>query len=96
VGGVALLPAEVAMVNMAVTAAEPVRLSDGGETVQDPPGIAVTPQDRFMAPVNPPRGVMVIVEVPDCPGAEMLMVVGFAETLKSATVTVAGGEVEPA
>jgi hypothetical protein len=96
VGGVALLPAEGVMVNMAVTAAEPVKLSDGGETVQDPPGIAVTPQDRFMAPVNPPRGVMVIVEVPDSPGAEMLMVVGLAEILKSATVTVTAGEVEPA
>jgi len=81
---------------MAVTAAEPVKLSEVGERVQDPPGMAVTTQDTFRVPVNPPRGARVIVEVPDCPGVEMLMVVGFAETLKSATDTVEAGEVEPA
>jgi len=94
--GIALLPAEVVMVNVAVTAAEPVKLREGGATVQDPPGMAVAPQDRFRVPVNPPSGAIVMVEVPDCPGVEMLMVVGFAETLKSATDTVEAGEVEPA
>ena len=55
------------------------------------------PQPSVTVPVNPFRGVTVIVEVPDCPGAEMLIRVGFAEMPKSVTVIVAAGaEVEPA
>jgi hypothetical protein len=38
----------------------------------------------------------VIVEVPDCPGDATVMEVGFADTLKSETVTVTGDEVEAA
>jgi hypothetical protein len=52
--------------------------------------------DRLIIPVKPPRGVRVSVEVPDCPGAEMLIVDGAADKLKSVTLTVTTAEVEVA
>ena len=56
----------------------------------------VTEQVRFTCPVNAPSGVMVIVDVPDCPGAGMIIVVGFADKVKSELVTATAAEVEPA
>lgn len=57
--------------------------------------VAGTMQLRAIVPVNPPLGLSVIDEVPDCPGAEMLMLVGFADKLKPGmTVTLIGVEVE--
>ena len=65
---------------MDVAAEEPVMLTDEGEKLQF---IMVVPvqQDRLIAPTNPFRGVNVIVELPDCPGAEIMMVDGFAAML---------------
>jgi hypothetical protein len=86
----------VVTVSVVVTAEVPVTLTDGEENVQVAPAGQPLVTLRFTVPVNPYRGVMVIAEVPDCPGAEMLTVVGFADTLKSVTVIVVGDEVEPA
>jgi len=83
----------VVTVSVAVTGEELVTVTDEGETVQEIPG-AFTPQDRLTVPVNPERGAIVSVAVPDCPGAGMLIVVGFADTLKSVTVTVVVAEVD--
>jgi hypothetical protein len=63
---------------MADPAEGPVRLTDDGETVQFTPAYPVR-HDRLTVPLNPFRGVRVIVEAPDCPGAEMLIEVGFAD-----------------
>ena len=43
---------------------------------------AGTLQVKFTAPVNPLVGVKVSVEVPDCPGLEMLMVPGLGASVK--------------
>ena len=86
----------VVIVTTLVTAEEPAMLTDEGENVQSIPRTPVQ-QDRLMVPVNPFRGVRVMVEVPDCPGAGMVMLVGFADILKSVTLIVVGAEVvEPA
>lgn len=97
VGVVRLGAPVVVMVTVVVTGVVPVTLKSGGETEQEIPqfGGRVS-QTAPMAPVNPFRGVTVIVAVPDCPGAEMSMVDGFADKLKSVTVTVVAAEVEPA
>jgi hypothetical protein len=88
----------VVTVSVAVTGEVPVTLKFWGEAEQEIPQFEEeVEQVRFIGPVNPYRGVMVIVAVPDCPGAEMLIVVGFADTLKSVIVIEdAGAEVEPA
>jgi len=92
-GGVALAWAVVVMVSVVVTGEDPVTLT--GVSVQDIPGPAPGKlHPMATVPMNPFRGVTVIVEVADCPGAEMLIVVGFADTLKSVTLIVAGAEVE--
>ena len=93
VGGVALTSAVVVTVSVAATGEEPVRFKNDGETVQVDPG-GPLPQVKFSVPVSPFRGLMASVADPDCPGAEMLIVLGFAAMLKSVTVTVAGAEVE--
>jgi hypothetical protein len=66
-----------------------------GEMLQFTPTYPVA-QVRFTCPVNAPSGVMVIVDVPDCPGAGMIIVVGFADKVKSELVTATAAEVEPA
>jgi hypothetical protein len=87
----------VETVSVAVTDEEPVTLIEEGESAQDNPGAAPgKTQDRFTVPVNPYRGASVSVDVPDCPGAEMLMAEEFPDKLKSVTVIVPGAEVEPA
>jgi len=79
-GSTALAGPVVLIVSVAVTAVEPDRLKDPGEMVQDILSLVVL-QFKYTVPVNPPRGVKVIVEVPDCPGAEMLMLDGLNERL---------------
>jgi len=66
-----------------------------GEIAQLTPTYPVA-HDRATVPVNPPPGVMVTVDVPDFPGAGMIIVVGFADMLKSELLTTAAAEVEPA
>jgi len=89
--------AVVVRVSVAVTGEELVTVTDEGESAQEipgpPPGPA-TAQERLTVPVNPERGAIVSVAVPDCPGAGILMVVGFADTLKSVTVTVVVAEAD--
>jgi hypothetical protein len=82
-------------VRVAVAGEEPVTFGDDGETVQVRVA-EVGEQLRLTVPVNPYRGVMVIAEVPDPPGAEILMLDGLNETLKSVTVIVTGAELEAA
>jgi hypothetical protein len=84
----------VLIFRVAAAGEEPDRSTDEGDKVHDMPPLLM--QLRATVPVNPPSGVKVIVEVPDCPGAEMSMVEGFNETPKSVTLIVAGAEVEPA
>jgi hypothetical protein len=43
-----------------------------------------------------PAVVMVSVDDPEAPGAEMLMAVGLADKLKSALLTATAAEVDPA
>jgi hypothetical protein len=96
-GAVRLVAPVVVMVSVVVTGEVPVTLKFWGETVQENPEVQGGPEQvMFIDPVNPFRGVTVIVEVPVCPGAEMLMVEGLADKLKSVTLTVVAFEVEPA
>src|SRR5208337_3688616 len=83
-GDTVLAWAVVVIVSVVVAAEDPVTLT--GVDVQDIPGPGPEKlQPTVTVPVNPYRGVMVIVAVPDCPGAGMLMLVGFAATPKSVT-----------
>jgi hypothetical protein len=50
---------------------------------------------KLTVPLNPFCGVTLRVELPVCPGAEMVTWDGFADTLKSVTVSVTCAEVEP-
>jgi hypothetical protein len=80
-------------VRVAVAGEEPVRFGDDGEIVQVKLMLEVE-QARSTVPLNPPKGARLIVEVPDCPGAETLMLGGLADKLKSVTLTVTAAEVE--
>ena len=87
--GSALLAAVVATVKLLVTAEVPLTVTEEGENVQvDRVGQPLATV-RLTVPVNAPCGVVVTVEVPDCPGAEMSIEVGFADTEKSPTATLA-------
>jgi len=83
------------MVRVPVTAEVPLTVTVNGETVQLAPGGQVPPMLRATGPVNPYRGVMVIVDVPDCPG-ERVIDGGFADIVKSVTSSVTGEVVDPA
>jgi len=96
VGCVALLAAVVLMEKVVATGEEPVSVTDDGVIVQVVPVGHTLFTYMFTVPLNPLRGVSVRVELPDCPGAGIVMVVGFADTLKSVTSIVIAGEVEPA
>jgi len=78
----------------AVAGEEPVKVTDEGETVQVAPVGQAPERIRLTVPLNPYKGLIVSVEFPDCPGAGMMTVAGFAEMLKSRTLTVTGGVVE--
>ena len=67
----------VLTVSVAVRAEEPVRVATNGEMLQLTPENPVS-QDRFIVPLNPFIGVMVTIDVPDCPAAATVMVAGFA------------------
>jgi hypothetical protein len=59
--------------------------------------VAGTAQLKVIVAANPPAGLTVIEELPDCPGAEMLKLAGFADKLKPGiSVTVIGVEEEAA
>jgi hypothetical protein len=77
-----------------VTAEVPVRFTHEGENVHVAPAGHPVFASRPTVPANPYRGVTVNVAVPDCPGAEMLMVEVSVEKLKSVTLTVRGAELE--
>lgn len=56
-----------------------------------------TVQLNVTVPVNPPVGLTVIEDIPDCPGAEMVRLAGLADRLKPGmTVTVIAAEAEAA
>ena len=94
--GIAAVAGPVVLIVMVAVKAEgPVMLNPGEEIAQLTPTYPVA-HDRATVPVNPPPGVMVTVDVPDFPGAGMIIVVGFADMLKSELLTTAAAEVEPA
>jgi hypothetical protein len=83
------------MVSVLVPGAAPLRVKDGGDNVQVAPGGQPLATLRLTVPLNPYSGVALMVEFPVCPGAEMVTGEGFADRLKSVTVIVTTGEVEP-
>lgn len=84
-GSVALTWAELSTVSVTVAGEAPATLIIEGENPQDNPEDKGALQDMLTVPPNPYRGVMVSVAVADCPGAEMLNVVGFVNKPKSPT-----------
>jgi hypothetical protein len=93
-GGTRLLLPPVLTMSVVVMADGPVTVSVEGETPQVIPAHPVA-QEKYAAPVYPPRGVNVTVEVPVLPGAEILMVAGSSDNVKSVTVSGTVAEVEP-
>jgi hypothetical protein len=67
----------VLTVRVAVAPEDAVTFNEEGEIAQVTDEFVV-PQHRFTVPVNPFNDASVIVEVADCPGAGVVMVVGFA------------------
>ena len=95
--GGALVGAVVVMVSVLVTAEALLTVTDAGEIVQVAPVGQPLPMLRLTVPVKPATGVTVSVDVPDCPGAEMVTGEGFADRVKPETLMVAASnEVEPA
>jgi hypothetical protein len=86
----------VVIVSVEVTADALVGVTDAGAMVQVAPVGQPLVTLRFTVPVNPDIGVTLRVEVPPCPGAEMLRGEGLAERLKSETATAVALEVDPA
>jgi len=84
------------MVNTSVTAEVPLTLTEGEANVQAAPVGQPPTTDRLTVPANPFCGVTLMVEVPGCPGAEIVTGEGFAETPKSVTVREVAAEVEVA
>jgi len=91
-GGVALDAPPVVIVRVEVTDAEPVRVTEAGEN-EHPMLVPGVTQLRTTVPVRPATGAIVTTDVPDCPGAPIVMVLGLVETLKSVTLIVTAGEV---
>lgn len=84
---------------MTVSVALPEVVTEDGDIEHVDSAIAAgTVQVKFTAPVNPLVGVKVRVEVPDCPGLEILMVPGLAARVNpggaDVTVTETGADVE--
>ena len=94
--GRALEGAVVVMVSVSVTAEAPLTVTEGDARVQVAPVGQPLATLRLTVPVNPNCGVILIVEVPPWPGAEMLMGEGFADTLKSVTAIGVAADVEVA
>ena len=91
-GGDALDAPPVVIVSVAVADDELVRVTEDGENEHAMlvPGV---PQLRATVPVKPATEPIVTKDVPDCPGAAIVMVLGFGETLKSEMLMVTAGEV---
>lgn len=77
--GDALVAAVVLTLSVAVAEEEPVRFTEEVESEHTMLGSEA--QVRPTDPVNPPREVTLSVVVPDCPGAEILRLVGLNDTL---------------
>ena len=92
--GGAPAPAVVVMVSTSVTADEPLTVTEGEAKAQVAPVGQPLATLRVTAPVNPLCGLTLRVEVPACPGAEMVTGEGFAERAKSLTVADDDAEVE--
>ena len=84
------------IVSVSVTAEAPLTVTEGDARVQVAPVGQPLATLRLTVPVNPDCGVILIVELPPCPGAEMLMGEGLADTPKSVTARGVAAEVEPA
>ena len=95
-GGRWLGAAVVAMVSVLFAGEAPLTLTDPGEIVQVAPVGQPLATLRLTVPLKPFCPVTPIVELPPCPGAEMLMGEGLAATLKSETATVVAPDVEAA
>ena len=80
--------------SVAVEGDDPDRVSDEGVIVQVVPVGQMLATIRFTVPVKPFNGVTVSVELPDCPGAGMEIVVGLAEMPKSVTVMELGAALD--
>jgi hypothetical protein len=92
-GGDALDAPPVVIVSVAVADDEFVRVTEDGD-IEHPMLAPGVPQLRATVPVKPATGAIVTKDVPDCPGAAIVMVLGFGETLKSEMLIVAGEVVE--
>lgn len=92
--GGALEEPVVVMLSTSVTAVVPVTLTEGEAKVQVAPAGHPLTTDRLTVPVNPFCGLTLIVEVPGCPGAEIVTGEGFAETPKSVTAREVAADVE--
>jgi hypothetical protein len=88
VSGIRLILAVVTKENIAVAGADPASVTWEGETVQVKQLVV-----KFTVPVNPATGVIVMVVVAVWP-AEIVIVDGFADRLKSVTVTLDASEVD--
>jgi hypothetical protein len=73
------------MVNVAVAGEKPVRVTAEGETVQVVPAGQMVATIRLTVPMKSFSGVIVMVEVPPCPGAAMLIDDGLTVAVKSPT-----------
>jgi hypothetical protein len=94
-GSAALTWAVLLTVSVAVAGEELVTFNEDGEIVQLKLVCGVT-QFRLTAPANPSSGPTLIVEVADCPGAEIFILNGFADREKSETFRVVATEAEAA
>ena len=84
------------MVSTSVTAEVLLKVRVGDAKVQLAPVGQPLATLRVTAPVNPACGLTLTVEVPVCPGAEIVTVEGLAVTEKSAMAILAVSEVEAA
>jgi hypothetical protein len=84
------------MVSVSATAKALLRLTDGDVNLHVAPVGQPLTTLRLTVPVNPYSGATLMVEFPVCPGAEMVIGEGFADTAKSVTLTVVPAEVEGA
>ena len=91
-----LLAPVVVMVSVSATAEALLTLIDGDVNVHVAPVGQPLATLRLTVPMNPFCGVTLMIEVPCCPGAEMVTAEGFADRPKSLTVTEVAAEVEAA
>jgi hypothetical protein len=84
------------MVSVLVPAEAPLTKRYVYDNVQVAPGGQPLATLRLTAALNPYSGATLIVELPACPGAEMVTGDGFADRLKSVMVIVTTPELEAA